>query len=241
MSVAENLFDFLAEARTAPTLGALDGQFSWLIRSWGFERWTAIPIAAGGDAPVRPFEMVLGRPSRSWSVRYREQNYFQHDAVVRTLLRSNDPVWWTAFPRTARLSPKERLLFDEAREHGIAEGLSAPIRLADRSVWACALTGSDARPRTDIADAARIAAERYILRALELRAPRAHRPKAPGVTERELEIIRLVGRGLNLKQAAHVLERSPSTVYNQIAAAKERLGVRTVSELVRWITETGRL
>ncbi|MDX2234609.1 MAG: autoinducer binding domain-containing protein [Hyphomonadaceae bacterium] len=239
--IPASLFTFLNAARNAPSMMELDAMFAKLIQGWGFDRWTTIPIGSSALGPVRPFEIVFGRPSRDWSSRYRERNYFLHDAAVRTLLQSNEPIWWTSFSRVARLSFEEKRLFDEAREFGIGEGLSTPIRLANHSIWVCALTGEHAAPHDEIADAARMGSERYLLRALELREPDAPGEGEAQVTRAQMEIIRLLARGLNLKQSAHALKLAPSTVYNQIATAKYRMGVKTVGELLRRMTETGRL
>ncbi len=219
----------------------LDNTFAKLIQGWGFDRWTAMPIGSPSMSPVRPFEIVFGRPSREWSVRYREQNYSRHDAALRTLMQSNEAIWWTSFSRAARLSSEERRLFDESREFGVGEGLSAPIRMANQSVWVCALTGPHAEPHWEIADAARFASERYLLKALELREPDDLAPPLAPITPAQMEIVRLLARGLNLKQTAHALRLSPSTVYNQIAAAKHRMAVKTVAELLRKITQAGKL
>lgn len=240
-TICDPLFGFLSQARSAPSLTDLDSMFAKLIQGWGFDRWTTMPIGASALGPVRPFEIVFGRPSREWSTRYRERNYFLHDAAVRTLLQSNDPIWWTTFSRVARLSSEERRLFDEARDYGVGEGLSTPIRLANHSIWVCAMTGVDARPSDEVSDAARLASERYLLRALELRAPDAPGEGEAQVTRAQMEIIRLLARGLNLKQSAQALKLAPSTVYNQIATAKYRMGVKTVGELLRRMAEAGRL
>lgn len=237
---ADELFAFLTAARTAASITELDSQFATLIQKWGFERWTATPIGAFGAGAVRPFEIVFGRPSRAWSAYYRERNYFAQDAAIRALMRSNEAIWWSQFARTARLASNERRLFDEAREFGIGEGLSAPLRIAN-AVWVCALTGVDAEPRSDVTDAARFAAERYVLRALALREPDYALEADAHVTRAQMDIIRLLARGLNLKQSAQALRLAPSTVYNQIATAKHRMGVKTVNELVRRMTEAGRL
>jgi hypothetical protein len=169
--VAVRLFEFLDDARDAVSMQALDAVFLKLIGAWGFDRWTATPISSAARSSIRPFEVVFGKSSREWRARYQERGYFRHDAVLSHLMRSNDAVWWTRFSKEARLSHEERMLFDEAREYGVAEGLTAPVRLPDGSVWVCALTGETPNPRHDVADAAKFAAERYILQALELRRP----------------------------------------------------------------------
>ena len=230
--VADQLFGFLEEAREAETQFALDGAFMRLIADWGFDRWTATPIHSRPRGAFRPFEIVLGKPSREWSIRYRDNGYFKHDAVINHVAHGSDAVWWSLFPGEKRLSHEERMLFDEAREFGVGEGLTAPVRLLDGSVWVCALTGSDAEPAPHIADAARFAGERYVLSSLELRRLTEPNPRAALITAGQAEIIELVARGATLREAAGTLSLSVSTVYNQVADAKRRAMVKTTSELV---------
>lgn len=230
--VAKRLFEFLEEARDAGSLVTLDAAFAKLIDDWGFDRWTATPIASAVRGTVRPFEIVFGKPSRTWSAHYRERGYFRHDAVLSHLMRSSEAVWWTRFSKEARLSHEERMLFEESREFGVAEGLSAPVRMPDGSIWVCALTGEQPVPRPDVTDAARFAAERYILQAMELR--RSVEPEIRGlnVTAGQAQIIELLSRGHTLREAADALGIRPSTAYNQIADAKRRVMVKTTAELV---------
>ena len=236
-----DLFAFLADARETRSMSELDNAFAKLIQGWGFDRWTTMPIASPSLGPVRPFEIVFGRGSQRWSKHYREKNYYLHDAAIRALQQSNDAIWWTTFGRSARLSSEERRLFDEARAFDVAEGLSAPIRLADHSVWVCALTGRHAKPHAQVTDAARFAAERYLLTALKFRAPEERGRDGALVTPAQMEIVRLLVRGLNLKQAAQALKLSPSTVYNQMADARRRMAVKTVPELLRRMSAAGKL
>ncbi|KAF0183067.1 MAG: N-acyl homoserine lactone transcriptional regulator, LuxR-like protein [Alphaproteobacteria bacterium] len=231
-SAADKVFRFLEGARNLKSLTTLDAAFFRLIEDWGFDRWTATPILSPVRGAMRPLEVVLGRPSREWSSRYRENGYFRHDAVINHIANSSDAVWWSRFSQERRLSHEEKMLFDEAREHGVGEGLTAPVRLADGSIWACALTGSLAKPAPHVADAARFAAERYILTALELR--RLAEPESIGasITPAQADIVDLLARGLTLRQAAQALDIRPSTAYNQIADAKRRAMVKTTAELV---------
>jgi DNA-binding CsgD family transcriptional regulator len=230
--LADHVFRFLEDARDIESAAALDTCFFRLIESWGFDRWTATPIQSPARSAIRPLEIVLGRPSREWSGRYRENGYFRHDAVINHIAHNSDAVWWSKFSQEMRLSHEEKMLFDEAREHGVGEGLTAPVRLADGSIWACALTGSLATPAPFVADAARFAAERYILTALDLRQRAVPLALGTALTPGQAEIIELLARGLTLRQAAATLNISPRTAYNQVADAKRRAMVKTTTELV---------
>lgn len=230
--VADRVFRFLEEAREAESQFVLDAAFQKLIADWGFDRWTATPIHSPPRSVFRPFEIVLGKPSKEWSVRYRDNGYFKHDAVINHIAHSSDAVWWSTFPAEKRLSHEEKMLFDEAREFGVGEGLTAPVRLYDGSIWVCALTGTSAEPAPHIADAARFAGERYVVSSLRLRRFAEPNPRAALITAGQAEIIELVSRGATLREAAGTLNLSPSTVYNQVADAKRRAMVKTTSELV---------
>ena len=240
-TISVDLFSFFADARETRSMPELDGTFTALIATWGFDRWTTMPIASPSLGPVKPFEIVFGRGSHQWREHYVAENYFRHDAAIRILQHSNDAIWWTTFALSARLSPDERRLFEEARAFGVAEGLSAPIRLADHSVWVCALTGLDATPHREITDAARFAAERYLLTALKFRGSERLGFHEASITTAQMDIIRLLARGLNLKASAKALGLAPSTVYNQIADAKRRMSVKSVGELLRGMTAAGKL
>jgi DNA-binding CsgD family transcriptional regulator len=230
--VADHVFSFLEDARNMESPAALDASFLRLIESWGFDRWTATPILSPARGAIRPMEVVLGRPSREWSGRYRDKGYFRHDAVVNYITHQSDAVWWSRFSNEMRLSHEEKMLFDEAREHGVGEGLTAPVRLADGSLWVCALTGTLATPAPFIADAARFAAERYIVRAMELRRRGEMLTLGASITRGQAEIVALLARGMTVRQAAETLNIQPRTAYNQVADAKRRAMVKTTTELV---------
>jgi DNA-binding NarL/FixJ family response regulator len=56
----------------------------------------------------------------------------------------------------------------------------------------------------------------------------------PLLTEREREVIRLVGEGLTDKQIADALFISPRTVQNQLISSRRKLGLGRRSELAHW-------
>jgi HD-GYP domain-containing protein (c-di-GMP phosphodiesterase class II) len=68
-------------------------------------------------------------------------------------------------------------------------------------------------------------AVRAVIDAAGQRAPRLERPA--GLTEREVEVVRLLARGLQTKQIARVLAISSKTADNHIQNAYGKLGVST--------------
>jgi DNA-binding NarL/FixJ family response regulator len=68
-------------------------------------------------------------------------------------------------------------------------------------------------------------AVRAVLAAAEQTAPAPVRPS--GLTDREIEVLRLVARGLTNKEIASKLEISPKTAGHHVEHVFEKLGVRT--------------
>jgi DNA-binding NarL/FixJ family response regulator len=62
---------------------------------------------------------------------------------------------------------------------------------------------------------------------------------APGLTERETEILRLVAKGLTAKQIANRLVLSTRTVSNHVQNTLRKLQLHNRVELTRWAIERG--
>ncbi len=70
-------------------------------------------------------------------------------------------------------------------------------------------------------------------------APTPDRPKAPHLTERETEVLRLVAKGLSYKQIAERLVISHRTVQNHVQNTLGKLQLHNRVELVRYAIERG--
>ena len=66
-----------------------------------------------------------------------------------------------------------------------------------------------------------------------------HRPVAPGVTERELDVLRAVGRGLANQEIAEALHLGYGTVKTHVSSLLLKLGCRDRAQLVVYAYETG--
>jgi DNA-binding NarL/FixJ family response regulator len=70
-------------------------------------------------------------------------------------------------------------------------------------------------------------------------APDAESPRAPRLTERETEVLRLVAKGLSYKQIAERLVISHRTVQNHVQNTLGKLQLHNRVELVRYAIERG--
>jgi len=64
-------------------------------------------------------------------------------------------------------------------------------------------------------------------------------PVAIPLSERELEVVRLMARGLDNTEIASLLAISPHTVRNHVSSAYEKLGVSSWRQAVAWAWEHG--
>jgi DNA-binding CsgD family transcriptional regulator len=237
--VSQDYWDELETLAEATSIRTLDQCFRRVVEPWGFSRWTAMQIAGARRGPVEPFDQALGKSSAEWTEHYRDNKYYEVDAVLQLLKDSDDPVWWSEMANAPGLSPTQRRIFLEAREFGLQEGLTAPVSFVNGSVWICAITGSDAQPASDVRFAAHQAMNVYIRRARQIRRPDAPSKEKDLLTRQQIRIVALMARGANAKAAAEQLGIKAKTVYHQIQFAKQRLQVRTATELVARAWELG--
>lgn len=229
-SLFKDLEEFVGSSPECRTMAELDGAFARFVEASGFRHFSAVHV----NAPRTESDDVvyIGRPNPTWGARYLEMNYARNDAAIRHLRTSDAPIWWNEFAGRGELERDELRLFGEAKECGIAEGISTAVRLADGPLLMCALTGMEAEPRWDLAPVFRFAAMHYVMVANTLSRPGAKRGRDL-FTPCQRRILSLAEEGNTLQQVAEILGKSPSTIYNQIAHAKERTGARTLSELQR--------
>jgi DNA-binding NarL/FixJ family response regulator len=76
---------------------------------------------------------------------------------------------------------------------------------------------------------------RFVSRSLTRRAP----PPIEGLSEREFEVLRLFGSGRNGREISEELGLSPKTVSTYRARLLKKLGLRNLSDLVRFALDRG--
>jgi transcriptional regulator with XRE-family HTH domain len=87
----------------------------------------------------------------AWLRRCREQRYRQDDPLVREAFQSSSAFFWADVAERPRgLTPRERLILDEAGEFDIQGGFVATMRRADGTIRAVSMMGErfDARDST---------------------------------------------------------------------------------------------
>jgi DNA-binding NarL/FixJ family response regulator len=80
-----------------------------------------------------------------------------------------------------------------------------------------------------------------VLEAAGQRAGRGRQPWPAGLSDREVEVLRLLSRGRSMREIADVLFISPSTVHTHIAHIYEKVGVSTRASAALFAMENGLL
>ncbi|MDR3440143.1 autoinducer binding domain-containing protein [Telmatospirillum sp.] len=87
-----------------------------------------IAHAMGIQATADRLPHILSTYPKPWVRHYFSEGYLNDDPVVSELLQRSDPFVWSEIALPDDLSRRQKRLFDEARDAGIANGITIPIR-----------------------------------------------------------------------------------------------------------------
>jgi LuxR family quorum sensing-dependent transcriptional regulator len=211
------------EAAVALFLSALPG--------WGFDA-----AAAGGWAGVpgaQAHRFYFSTWPEGWGRLYAEANLFPRDPVVALARRRSRPFLLTEEAEAMREDAGAVEVIAMTQAFGWAEVLAVPIHGPAGYQGLVALASfrpvaPDAAARAQIAACAREVHDRCH----DAPGFGARVPSAPGLKPRQMEVLRLVARGLTDKEIGRALGLSPATAHYHVEAAKRVLGVRTRAEVV---------
>lgn len=223
---------FVEDAPKIETAAGLDHAFGKLISGWGFDNFLAVQISSQPNALKQPLARSFGKPLYSWLDHYQEAGHVHRDTSINQILNSSLPFWWSDI-ESAATSKDERLVFEEARSFRLRRGLVVPVRIADGSVWSCALAAEHCEETESLKLAAFAAASYYVSRGVALHESAARSiDQTYQLTPRQRQVLVLLGQGLSVPEAAEALRRSERTIAHQVEDAKRRLGVGTQAGLI---------
>lgn len=180
------------------------------------QQWTALHVAIAGDDSIAAEQAASASPGRAAATNPRGRA--QQHAL---------PVWAAVLAGS----------FDPDRVHDAADGLAA----AGLPWEASRLCGHAAIRVTDAATARRL-----LERAREVgQAPTPAaandpgRPEAAGLSEREVEVARLVLAGQTYKEIGAQLYLSPKTVEHHVARIRGKVGAASRAEMVAALRSLG--
>jgi len=222
--LATRVFYALSEMKSAATLGELDHVAQRMFAALGYSSFSLARFYAPDRSAAT--KVVAGRFEPSWSQRYIDKNYAGASIIARRMLQNDSPYTWTeALSANGDHAVQSRII-GEASEHGLREGLFAPIRLVDRSFAAVVVAGWDV-PKNDALHRmmTEVLAAHYDHEVKRLFASDVQSKSV--LTPRQRDCLSWVRHGKSSTDIGDLLCISPQTVEEHISAACRRLGVRT--------------
>ncbi len=225
--IARRAFDTVAAAQQASTLSELNGVVGETFKKLGFDVYVGVNAVDHTGAPN--VELLFGEVPDAWYAHYQANGYEQSDAIIREMLHSTEPLFWTDLSQRRTVSDVELRVLNEAGEFGLQNGFMTPMHNLDGSISAVLLMGSGIEARDpDVRAAAHLLSVYYgsIGRRL-LAAGKSRRSSVRALTPRQRECLLWVRMGKSSSDIGDLLGLSAETVNDHIAAACQRLGVRT--------------
>ncbi len=224
--VARRSFDVIAAAQKVESIEQLDVVVGAAIRELGFETFVGFEaINAEGKAGVTH---LFGKGNDTWAERHRQQNFVRYDPVVREMLRSEEPLFWTDIYQRAEIGVESQLVMNEAADFGMPNGFVTPLHSTDGSIAGVQLTGKHLDPRdADVRSAAFVLSTFYGAIARRLVQEARRKPLIRPLTSRQIECLKWVREGKSSADIGDILNISQHTVIEHVAEACARLGVRT--------------
>ena len=209
----------------------------------GFECWSygALPW----PTPVRgPRHVAVTTYPAGHVAAYRAQQLYSAAPGPDFVRRAAGPESFAHVRERARSSLAFRELLELNRRFGVRRGVVLPLQnvVGMRAWLGLCYRGDPARMgevwqthREPVREAA-LQLNRAILRR---HAPIFAAPFVPGVSERQLEVVRQLATGVGTEEAADSLQISVHTLNKRIATAKRALGAETSAHLVSLCTRWG--
>jgi DNA-binding CsgD family transcriptional regulator len=168
--------------------------------------------------------VLAGDFQRDWAARYLSRDYIGHSRIAEELLLNTSPYSWDEVLSRNDVSPAQRRIREEARDHGLEQGLFTPVRWSDGSYAAVVLAGPDARLEDPfLRTMVEVLSAYYASEARRLMKPTKVRP----LTARQRECLQWVRVGKSSTSIAEILGISAETVNEHISQACRKLRVGT--------------
>lgn len=214
------LGEFIERSSRAESVPELVAAFKAVLAGLGYDYLACAAI--GSHAIYRsglPEPVVWADYPDEWMRRYFENDYLSLDPVVLRAPFTRLPYSWD---QLRDLSPRQQLFFEEAREAGLACGISVPLHGPGGELFLVNVAGGHpkADPGRDI-PAVHLLATQFHSAYLGLMAPA--NPVPVQLTERERECLQWSARGKSSWDIGTVLSISENTVNFHIKNATAKL------------------
>ncbi len=209
----------------AATLAEASAKFEAFTRHLGFTSYAYL----GMRLPGRRDPLLLSTYPADWTEHYMSNAYHEVDPVVSGSAGGLLPFDWQSEQEWRKARGRQRQLFAEARDFGIACGMTVPVH-APRGGWS-AVTVAGPEAGEDFAALLRersqdlhVVSLHYHAAVERLTAPAQARKR---LSPREIEVLHWTAEGKTAWEIGQILKISANTVTDYLESAKRKLGVYT--------------
>jgi len=202
-------------------------------RAQGFE-WFIVQDAAALSSAAAEGIRLTNCPASLFEA-YDRAGYARYDPIVKALDRTGRTLSWREIPDVVSLSRAEAGVLSHARRAGIADGVTASVRVPGQRHGFVSLVsrqpiGVDYGRKAAVSVIAPIAYE--AAHRLWHRSTNADPPADLRITNRQMECLILVAKGKSDWEAARILGVSEQTVHHHVESVRTKLRVRRRTQLV---------
>jgi DNA-binding CsgD family transcriptional regulator len=222
-------YDFNTALREATTPAACARLFLAAVAPFGFDTF-----ASGEIDPANRERCVfyIIEWSDRWRRFYLQSGLVENDPIVDTALGRTAPFTWDDLRRENKVAQLGTAALELAAAEGYVEGLIVPLPRLGGRVGLVSLAGRKiihSQPVRAYLTLISICLDNHV-RSLVAREGFAVPPM--GLTDRELECLRLVARGQADKEIAQTMGVQPSTAHEFVEKAKRRLRAGSRAEMI---------
>lgn len=234
----DETLQFASDLQSAHAIDTVRNKFLSLTSLYGLDRVLVGTLPDDGLSPEDQKAHVLMHSwPEEWLDHYVGEDYLECDPLVDIIRNGPRPVPWKGAGALPGLSPRARLMFDEASEFKIKEGLVLPIITLEGVVVFVSLSGEMLDIDPFEIGTLQLAATHAVTRALQLSEIARVQSTRPELTARERECIRWAALGKSEWEISQILGISEHTSEKHLLSAKTKLGavnrVQAVAEAIR--------
>lgn len=234
----DETLQFVSDLQAAHAIDAVRNKFLSLTSLYGLDRVLVGTLPNSGLGPEEQKAHVLMHSwPDEWLDHYAGEDYLECDPLADMLRNGTAPVTWKGPASLPGISARAQLMFDEASDFDIKEGMVLPIVTLEGTVVFASLSGTNLDINPLEIGTLQLATTHAVTRALQLSEMAKAQRSRPELTARERECIRWAALGKSEWEISQILGISEHTSEKHLLSAKTKLGavnrVQAVAEAIR--------
>lgn len=164
---------------------------------------------------------------QDWTEFATEKGFFADDPIHVASTKTAVGFFWHDVGSLIWLTDRQRKILDLARGFGLGAGYSVPVTVPGEYLGTCSFGASsleklktNALPLARLCSASAFEAARRLMR----RCDRRDEPEPPRLTLRQVEALRLMGRGKTDREIGTLLGVSPATAHEHVESVRKVYG-----------------